>query len=231
MACGAAARFGLDKIHGVAVDMEAHVASVEPDDGVQLCGCVVHEHLCLLDGVGGGRSLLGTDFIECDEHCGVDGERYVEKSVGDDLHARDAAFVKFRCGRGVRRVLHLGSIRMFKPFVGRVLGLRGNGVLEALQGFSDGVGNGYVNVIIRVVPFDGKPAVLADRGVDGDVVIRPERVEEVGGIVGGKEIDSEVIDSKGEGGRQGCVSPKNKGCGPQEHSRGVGGCGQGACRR
>ena len=185
MARGAAARFGLDKIRGVAVDMEAHVASVELDDGVQLRGCVVHENMCLLDGVGGGRSLLGANFIECDKHCGVDGARDVEKSARDALCARDAAFVKFRCGCGVGRVLHLFTIRRRKPFVGRVLGVRGHGVLEALQGFADGVGHGYVDVIARVVPFDGKPTVLAARGADGDGLIRPERVEELGGVVGG----------------------------------------------
>ena len=41
MARGAAARFRLDKIRGVAVDVEAHVASVETDDVVRLRGCVV----------------------------------------------------------------------------------------------------------------------------------------------------------------------------------------------
>ena len=46
--------FSLDKICCVAIDVEAHVASVEPDDGVRLCWCVVHENLCLLDGVDGG---------------------------------------------------------------------------------------------------------------------------------------------------------------------------------
>ena len=122
MARGAAARFGLDKIRGVAVDVEAHVASVEPDSSVQLRGWVFHEHLCLLDGVGGGRSLIGANFIECDKHCGVDGARDVEKSAGNALHVCDAAFVKFRCGRGVGRVLHLGPIRRHEPFVGRVLG-------------------------------------------------------------------------------------------------------------
>ena len=90
MARGAAAHFGMDKIHGVAVNVEAHVASVEPDDGVRLRGCIVHEHLCLLDGVSGGRSLLGGNFIECKEHCGVDGVRDLEKSDGDALHAQDS---------------------------------------------------------------------------------------------------------------------------------------------
>ena len=54
MARSTTARFGLDKIRCVAIDVEAPVASVEPDDGAWLCGCVVHEHLCLLDSVGGG---------------------------------------------------------------------------------------------------------------------------------------------------------------------------------
>ena len=53
VARSATARFGMDKIRCVSINVEAHVASVEPDDCVRLCGCVVHEHLCLLDGFGG----------------------------------------------------------------------------------------------------------------------------------------------------------------------------------
>ena len=48
------ARFVLDKICCVDIDVEANVASVETDDGVRLCWCVVHENLCLLGGVNGG---------------------------------------------------------------------------------------------------------------------------------------------------------------------------------
>ena len=47
-------RFVLDNIRCVAVDVEAHIASVESYDGVRLCGCIVHEHLCFLVGVSGG---------------------------------------------------------------------------------------------------------------------------------------------------------------------------------
>ena len=78
MACGTAACFRLDKIRGVAVDVEAHVASVEPDDGVRLCGRVVHDHFCLLDGVSGWRGLIGAYFVEHDKHRGVNGTCNVE---------------------------------------------------------------------------------------------------------------------------------------------------------
>ena len=54
MARGAAARFRLDEIRGVAVDVEAHVASVELNIGVRLRGFIVHEHFRILDGVSGG---------------------------------------------------------------------------------------------------------------------------------------------------------------------------------
>ena len=145
--------------------------------------------------------MLGTNFIECDEHCGVDGARYVDKSAGDAFHARDAAFFKFRCGRGVGRVLRLGLIHRRKPFVGIVLRACGHGVLEALQGFADVVGNGDADVTVRVVPIDGESALLATRRVDGDRVILPECVDEVGGVVVGKEFDFKVIYSEGEGGR------------------------------
>ena len=73
--------------------------------------------------------MLGANFIDCDEHCVVDSTRDVEKSAGDALHARDAVFVIFRFGRGVGGVLHLGPIRSCKPFVGRVSGACGHGVL------------------------------------------------------------------------------------------------------
>ena len=55
----------MDEIRGVAVDVEVHVSSVKPGDGFRLRDCVVHEHVCLLEGVGCGQSLLGTNFIEC----------------------------------------------------------------------------------------------------------------------------------------------------------------------
>ena len=109
--------------------------------------------------------------------------------------------------------MHRSRIRRRDPFVGRVLGACGHGVLEALQGFADGVGHGYVDVIARVVPFDGKATVLAARWVDGDGVIILERVEELSGVVGGEELDSEVIYSEGEGGRHGYVGPKTRGVG------------------
>ena len=158
----------MDEIRGVAVDVEVHVSSVKPGDGVRLRDCVVHEHVCLLEGVGCGQSLLGANFIECKENCGVDGARDVKASASNDLHVRGAAFIKFWCSCGVGRVLHLGPIRRREPFVGRVLGAWGHGVLEALQGFSDRVGHGDVDVISGVVPFDGQAAVLASRWVNGD---------------------------------------------------------------
>ena len=127
------------------------------------------------------------------------------------LYARDAAFINFSCGRGVRRLLHLGPIRRFDPFVGRVLRARGYRVLEALQGVSDRVGHGDDNVIALVIPFYGKPAVLAAIWVNSYGAILLEGVKEVGGIVGGKYFDAKVIESKGEGGRKVVVGPKTRG--------------------
>ena len=82
--------------------------------------------------------------------------------------------------------MHLGPIRRCKKFLGRVLGARGWGVLGTLQGFADRVGHGDFDVFVRVVPIDGKSTVLAAGWVNGDGVIIPECIEEVGGVVGGK---------------------------------------------
>ena len=44
-------------------------------------------------------------------------------------------------------------------------------MLEAIQGFADGVGHGDVDIVFRIVPIDVKSAVLAARRVDIDGVI------------------------------------------------------------
>ena len=62
------------------------------------------------------------------------------------------------------------------------------------------VGHGDVNVLAGVVPFDVQAAVFAARWVDGDGIIFSERVEEVVGIVCGKELDTKAVYSEGEGG-------------------------------
>ena len=62
-------------------------------------------------------------------------------------------------------------------------------MLETFQIFADRVGG----VIFGVVSFDGQAAVLSARWVDGDGVIFSERVDEVGGVVCGKELDTEIV--------------------------------------
>ena len=76
-----------------------------------MCVRVVHHHFRFLDGVSGGQSFFGADFVESDEHGGIDGTRDVEESARDALHAHDATFFKFRCGCGIWIVLDFGEIR------------------------------------------------------------------------------------------------------------------------
>ena len=73
-------------------------------------------------------------------------------------------------------------------------------MLEAFQGFSDGVEHGYVNVVFWLVPIDGQSTVIASRPLDGDRVMILEFIDEVGVVVSGEEFDSEVVYSKSEGG-------------------------------
>ena len=125
------------------------------------------------------------------------------------MHPSDSALFKFWCGYGVDRVLDFGTIRKCETFMGRILGSFGYGVLEALQGFADRVEHGDVDIVFWVVPIDGQSAVLAAAWVDGDGVILSERINEVGGVVSGKEFDVKVVYSKGEGGGKGRMCPKD----------------------
>ena len=120
----------------------------------------------------------------------------------------DAKFFKFPRSRGVGRVLDFDTIPRCKPFVGRMLGVFGDGVLEALQGFFDGVGHGDVKVFFWIVPINGQSTVLSARAVNCDGVIISERIEEVGGVVGGRKLDAKVVYSEGEGGGKDRMGPK-----------------------
>ena len=82
--------------------------------------------------------------------------------------------------------MDFGTIRRCKPFVGRILGEFGGRVLEALQGFGDGVRHEDVDVVFWVVTINGQSAVLAARWVNGDGVMLSECIDEVGGIFGGE---------------------------------------------
>ena len=64
--------FGLNKIRCVTVNVETHVASMKTDDGVWLWVRIVHQHLRILDGVGGGQSSLRSDFVEHNEQGGIE---------------------------------------------------------------------------------------------------------------------------------------------------------------
>ena len=81
-------------------------------------------------------------------------------------------------------------------------------MLEAFQGFADGFGHGDGDVVLWVVPIDGQSSVLAARWVDGDVLMLLECIEEVVGIVSGKEFYAQVVYSKGEGSGKGIIGPK-----------------------
>ena len=62
VSCRATARFGINEICCVTVNVEACVTSLEPYDGVKLRGCVVHQHICFLDCVGSWKLFFWRRF-------------------------------------------------------------------------------------------------------------------------------------------------------------------------
>ena len=121
--------------------------------------------------------MLGADFVECNEHGGVNSAIDVEKGAGYAVYVRDAVFINCRCGHRVGRVLHLESIHRREPFFGRVLRAHWYRVLEVHQRLADGIRHGDVDVTVRVVTIDGKAAVIASRrvGCDGKIFRRAPR--------------------------------------------------------
>ena len=68
----------------------------------------------------------------------------------------------------------------------------GDAVLEALQGFTAGVGHVDVDVVFWVVPIDGQSTVLSARLVDSDGVILSQNIKEMGGVVVGEELEPSI---------------------------------------
>ena len=73
MACSKTVFFGLNDILCFTSYVDTHVAIVKTDSGVWFYGSVVHQHIRIFDGVGGGKSVLRSDFVERNEHGGIDG--------------------------------------------------------------------------------------------------------------------------------------------------------------
>ena len=62
----------------------------------------------------------------------------------------------------------------------------GGGMLEAFQGFADGVRHEDVDEVFCVVSINGQSALLAARWVDCGGVMLSECINEVGGVGSGK---------------------------------------------
>ena len=114
MARRTTACFDLNRICCVTINVETHVASLKTYEGVWLCGSVVHQHFRFLDGVGGGQSLLGDDFVEHNKHGVIDGAWDIDERSGDALHAHDAAFSIFGA------VVESGEYWTLESYVGAI---------------------------------------------------------------------------------------------------------------
>ena len=123
---GTRAGFGQYKVGGVSIGLEDHVACSVAEDGVRVIMEVIHQHLCLGVGVGGGRGLDGAELIErrlnARVYLGVKIER-----AGDGLDASCGGCIEGR-GRGGRSWF----LSTFAAIDGGLPGVRG--MLGAVTG-------------------------------------------------------------------------------------------------
>lgn len=94
MSSNAAPGLRQDKTCCVSVDVQHHAAGMAADHGIW-AGCGVIEELgALVNGQGGGTSLLRGDFIQGREHGWVDCLGAAEKCSICSLNACDAGFIE-----------------------------------------------------------------------------------------------------------------------------------------
>ncbi len=72
MSSNATLGLGLYKVGRIIIDVQAHVIGVIANGGIWICVGIIQKHCGLADGVRGGRSLLGGDFVERDQHSRID---------------------------------------------------------------------------------------------------------------------------------------------------------------
>ena len=75
-------------------------------------------------------------------------------------------------------------------------------VLKSMEGFGDVAWHGDVDVLFGIVPIDGQTTIFTSCPLDGDMVGLLKGLDEMQGIIVAKVLDAEIIDCKGERGRE-----------------------------
>ena len=146
------ARFFNGEVRGVAVHMEAHIASVVADGSAWVGRDVVEKLVDCVFRVNCRCGLVGCQCIKGDEHRTIDCSCVIEKGSDNALDAFD-----FGCGengeiRFFFGVLYFGPVVGTGPCMGRMLWLDRWGVGPAVEELGNVLWHGDVNASVCVVP-------------------------------------------------------------------------------
>lgn len=125
----AAASIGKDKVGGIRVDMQDHVAGMIPKDGGGVGGRIVQQHLASAHSFLGGGGLGTTNLVDGCEHRGVNSARVVKERSNAGLHVEFTGAIELG-GFIDGGQLEFLAIGWLGPLVRCMLGLFGEGMLE-----------------------------------------------------------------------------------------------------
>jgi len=117
-------------------------------------------------------------------------------------------------GSGVVRdwgILDFCAIVGALPSMWGMFGAFGMGVLELQEGPFNVSRHGEVNSALVIVPLKGKTTIPGGCPIFSDLIMLPEGIEEVGGIIPVGVSHSKVINNQGESDVMGVVLPETRG--------------------
>ncbi len=152
--------------------------------------------------------MLAGNFVEGYEDGWIDTAGIVEEGAGDGF---DSGFVCRAEERGFQcfvRFLWGFAVDWGGPIVRGIFGAFGGRMGKFGECFLDVAGHEYVDVPFVIVPVEGEAAVLGAFPVDGTLVGGFNCVDEVFCVGFCEILDAEVVDTEGEGGAFGGVTPE-----------------------
>ena len=134
------------------MDPELHVTCVIGDNGVRMRGSVVEEQDDLVHGGSGGSVLFRGEDIDGEEYGVIHGPSEEKQGTKNFLDAGALGF-----GQGGSFIRWQGKLDLFAiggrcPRVGRILGFRGERMLEALEGLLNAPGHGKFTGTALIIP-------------------------------------------------------------------------------
>jgi len=190
---------------------EDHVTGMEANDSIRMGGAIVEQ---VSEGLHGGLSavsLLGGKGTKGDQHGRVNSVSIVMEDTNNFLDVFAISSIKDSGVVGGWGILDFCTIIGVLPSMGGMFRAFWMGVSELQEGPFNVSRHGEVNSALVIVPLKGKTTIPGGCPIFSDLIMLPEGIEEVGGIIPVGVSNNKAIDNQGESDVTGVMLPEPRG--------------------